>query len=117
MLMESQAREVQRLANYLTLVVNCQPASERETMEGMEFGGVVPADKVIEEVVRISGKSARQVSMDMGRNDKYLYITKGRGSDIRVSTLVDLVDGAGVNCYFEKDGIFYRLVPSEDHAD
>lgn len=54
--------------------------------------------------VAMSGKSARQVSRDIGRADTFVSSTLGKGSDLGLKTLTAVADATGYKLYAEGNG-------------
>lgn len=83
----------------------------------METGDDVLAEDVMRFIVETSGMSARQISLAMGMNGRYVSETLNRGKDVRTSTLVKTCeDGTAdaprpIHVYLEADGVFHHVVP------
>ena len=51
-----------------------------------------------------SGKSARQVSRDIGRSGTFISTTLGKGSDLSLPTLAAVAEATGYTIYAEGNG-------------
>lgn len=58
----------------------------------------------IRKIIESSGRSARSVSIEMGRAPTYLATTLGKGSDVGAANLAKIAGAVGWRLVLERDG-------------